>query len=278
MISELLKPEELTNHENIRLLNKVIAKEKGLPNVDNKLDESDENKSRNINSNQETETNKKLQEMLGVDVNEETTSMINDIVGSFEKVLTNQSNPNPLGGIMEISQTISVKYADKINKGEIELDKLMQAITKKVPGMEQMMNGMMGGAASKPKSKEKILIDENFSTANINVGMNKEPESENNMNIASMLKMADQFGVIPGGKSTSGENSGIPGIGKVMDIMRKLENTNTKEDADALKIEMDSFLQKEMGVDVNKLNEQLEIVTKQMESNKTETTQTQTQS
>ena len=277
IISELLKPNELGDQEKIRLLNKVIVKEKGLS---DDVDRIDENKSinANTNSNQEKETNKKLQDMLGVDVNEETTSMINDIVGSFEKVLTNQSNPNPLAGIMEISQTISVKYADKINKGEIELDKLMQAISKKVPGMEQMMNGMMSGAmGAKPKSKEKILIDENFSTANINVGMNKEPESQNNMNIASMLKMADQMGVIPGGKSISGENSGIPGIGKVMELMQKLEKTNTKEEAEALKLEMDSFLQKELGVDVDKLNEQLETVTKQMESNKTETKQAQAQ-
>jgi hypothetical protein len=54
--------------------------------------------------------------------------MIDDIVESFEKVLTGQSSGNPLSGIMEISQKISVKYADKINKGDIELDKLMDEI------------------------------------------------------------------------------------------------------------------------------------------------------
>jgi len=212
--------------------------------------------------------------MLGVKVNNETTSMIDDIVGSFESVLTNQSGGNPLGGIMDISQKISVKYADKINNGDIELDKLMQAITSKVPGMDQMMGGMMGGSKDKAKPKEKVLIDENFSTASVEVGINKEPESKG-MNVSGILKMADQIGVIPGGKQSSKESgiedmmNGIPGIGKVMEMMQKLENTNTQEDAEALKLEMDSFLQSELGVDIEKLNEQLDSTSKQFkEKNK----------
>lgn len=249
MLSELLKPEELKDDDKVMQLNRVLYNEKeDVPNSD---------------------TKKKLQDMLGVNVNNETSSMIDDIVGSFEKVLTNQSGGNPLSGIMEISQNISVKYADKINKGEIELEKLMQAITSKVPGMDQMMGGMMGGSKEKVQ-KEKILIDENFSTANVEVGMNQEPDSKG-MNISGILKMADQMGVIPGGKQSSKESgmqdmmNGIPGIGKVMEMMQKLENTNTQEDAEALKLEMDTFLQTELGVDVDKLNEQLESSTKQFQ-------------
>ena len=250
MLSELLKPEELKDDDKVMQLNRVLYNEK--EDVSN------------------SDTKKKLQDMLGVNVNNETSSMIDDIVGSFEKVLTNQSGGNPLSGIMEISQNISVKYADKINKGEIELEKLMQAITSKVPGMDQMMGGMMGGSKEKVQ-KEKILIDENFSTASVEVGVNKEPESKG-MNISGILKMADQIGVIPGGKQSSSHESGldevmngIPGIGKMMEMMQKLENTNTQEDAEALKLEMDTFLQTELGVDVDKLNEQLESSTKQFQ-------------
>lgn len=256
MLSELLKPEELKDDEKVMQLNRVLYKDREIP----------ENKDNNLGG----DTKKKLQDMLGVNVNNETTSMIDDIVGSFEKVLTNQSGGNPLSGIMEISQNISVKYADKINKGEIELDKLMQAITSKVPGMDQMMGGMMGGSKDSAKSKEKILMDENFSTANVEVGINQEAESKG-MNISGILKMADQMGVIPGGKQSSNESglgeamNGIPGIGKMMEMMSKLENTNTAEDAEALKLEMDSFLQSELGVDINKLNEQLESTTKQFQ-------------
>jgi len=150
------------------------------------------------------------------------------------------------------------------------LEKLMQAITSKVPGMDQMMGGMMGGSKDKAKTKEKVLIDENFSTASVEVGINKEPESKG-MNVSGILKMADQIGVIPGGKQSSKESgmedmmNGIPGIGKVMEMMQKLENTNTQEDAEALKLEMDTFLQTELGVDIDKLNEQLESSTKQFQ-------------
>ena len=164
---------------------------------------------------------------------------------------------------------LGVFASEKINKGEIELEKLMQAITSKVPGMDQMMGGMMGGSKEKVQ-KEKILIDENFSTANVEVGMNQEPDSKG-MNISGILKMADQMGVIPGGKQSSKESgmqdmmNGIPGIGKVMEMMQKLENTNTQEDAEALKLEMDTFLQSELGVDIEKLNEQLESTSKQFQ-------------
>jgi len=256
-LSELLKPENLQDNERIIKLTKLI----------NTSEESEEEQEA---CNFKDDTRKKLQEMLGVNVNNETTSMIDDIVGSFENVLTNQSGGNPLGGIMDISQKISVKYADKINNGEIELDKLMQAITSKVPGMDQMMGGMMGGSKDKAKTKEKVLIDENFSTASVEVGINKEPESKG-MNVSGILKMADQIGVIPGGKQSSKESgmedmmNGIPGIGKVMEMMQKLENTNTQEDAEALKLEMDTFLQTELGVDIDKLNEQLESSTKQFQ-------------
>lgn len=249
MILELLKPDNQRDQERIKLLNSVIYKERGL---------GDPSNSQTTDSNfNAPETKKKLQEMLGVDVNQQTSDMINDIVGSFEKILTSNTG-NPLTGIMEVSQLISVKYADKITNGEIELDKLMQSISSKVPGMEQMMSGLMKGGKAKPKSEDKVIIDENFSTAQVQVGPKEE---ESSFNIGSMLKMADQFGVLPGGKSNTESIEGIPNIGKVMELMQKLEKTETPEDAIALKNEMDTFLQAELGINITKLNEQLEQVT-----------------
>jgi hypothetical protein len=97
---------------------------------------------------------------------------------------------------------------------------------------------------------------------NIQVGLNKEPDTKSkSFDIGGMLKMADKFGVIPGGKQGDANNLGL---GKVMELMQKLNTTETQADADALKQEMDSFLQKELGVDVEKLNTQLEQVTQQM--------------
>jgi hypothetical protein len=255
LYAELLKPIEQQNKNKIELLNKLIYKDYTFPELNNTTPKT---------NNMSSESKQKLQEMLGVDVNEQTTTMIDDIVQSFEKVLTGQST-NPLSGIMDISQTISVKYADKINSGEIELDKLMKAITQKVPGMEEMMGGMLGTPTNK-QEKEKIIIDENFSTANVEVGLNKEPE-EKPFDISGMLKMANQFGVIPGGKDQEGSANGVPGLGKVFELMQKLDKTSTNEEAEALKGEMDSFLQNELGVDINQLNSQLDLVTKHLKTN-----------
>lgn len=258
MIGELLRPEELVDEKKIKLLNQTIYKTRELPQTNDIP--------KDTSNNSETDIKHKLEDMLGVKVNDETNSMIDDIVKSFEKVLTNQSSENPLSGIMEISQKISVKYADKINNGDIELDKLMESITKKVPGMDQMMAGMMGGSganSNKVVPKEKIIIDENFSTANVEVGLNKEEESKS-FDIGGILKMADTFGVIPGGKSGDGNIPEIPGIGKVMELIQKLDKAETKEDTENIKQEMDSFLQKELGVDVTSLNAQLDQVTQQM--------------
>ena len=210
LLGEYLNSNESSiNNEKIELLNQVILKERGTKQTE---------PTETPQSTNSTSGAQKLEDMLGVEVNGETKTMIDDIVSSFEKVLTGQSGGNPFGGIMEISQTISMKYADKINKGEIELDKIMESITKKIPGMDQMMSGMMGGMmggkSKKAVPKEKILIDENFSTANVEVGLNKEPESKS-FDIGGILKMADQFGVIPGGKQKEGA-SGMPDLGKMM--------------------------------------------------------------
>ncbi len=273
--AELLKAEPDRNMQRVSALSGILYK--NTPEALNNNDcEQTQTKYSGASSGASANAKSKLKDMLGVEVNDETTVMIDDIVSSFEGILTGGSSSNPFAGIMEVSQKISVKYADKINKGEIELDKLMKSISKKVPGMESVLGGMMGGASGeKSKPKEKIIIDENFSTADIAVGMNKE-EDKPSINIGNVLKMADQFGVIPGGKqSESGMPDlsalgGLPGmgdipnLGRVMEIMQKLEKTETKEEADALKQEMDMFLQKELGVDVDKLNKDLESVQSQM--------------
>jgi hypothetical protein len=91
--------------------------------------------------------------------------MIEDIIKSFEKTL-NGGNSNPFQGIMEISQKISSKYQDKISTGEIEIDKIMSSITKTIPGMDEILKGGLFNKSDK-KKKETVVIDENFTTANI---------------------------------------------------------------------------------------------------------------
>ena len=120
-----------------------------------------------------------LKDIFNVDVNDDTNDMLNDIVKSFESSLNNQTG-NPLTGIFDISKKISSKYQDKINTGDIELNKLMEGIQKSIPGMDELMkngldslDGIMGGKEPR-KPKETVIIDENFSTANVELGKQKE--------------------------------------------------------------------------------------------------------
>ena len=235
----------------------------------------------------------KLHDIFGNDINSQTTNMIDDIVNSFEQILSNPKG-NPLSGILNISQQISSKYADKINSGEIELNKLMGSITKTmpnmptngempdIPGMEglgDMMKNMMGpmmGSNQDKKSEEKVIIDENFSTASVDIG--KLEENSSSMKIGSMLKMADGLGVIPGGKnkktSNNNDNNDInslmsnlmsgnmsadmnnlmPQFGKVMNVLQKIDTTN-ETDMDKLKEEMDALLENDFGININNIKD-----------------------
>jgi len=276
---EKTKSEDLQDKKKLDIIDNLIYKD---------------TKSNKINISSE-DTKNKLQEMLDVSVNDETSGMIDDIIKSFETILNNPKGSNPLSGIMDISQKISVKYSDKITNGEIEIDKLMSSITKKVPGLDKMMSGMgaeggsgniknmmggiMGGLSSEKKEpKEKVLIDENFSTSNVQVGIVEEKPA-NGIKIGNILKMADQFGVLPGQgnkkqdkeNNEQGENNdelpnleGIPNLGKIMEIMQKLDKTSTPGEADNLKDEMNTFLKNDLGIDMNDFTQQIEEMTKNL--------------
>ena len=263
---ERTKSEEIQNKSKLEIVDKLIYKE-------------EEQKSK-INFSVD-DTKNKLQEMLDVTVNDETSGMIDDIIKSFESIINNPKGGNPLSGIMDISQKISVKYSEKITNGDIEIDKLMGSITKKVPGLEKMMDGsgnikdMMGGimGGNKKEPKERVLIDENFSTSNVPVGV-KEEKPADNIKIGNILKIADQFGVIPGSKKSDNKESGndqgfpglegIPNLGKIMGIMQKLDKSTTPVDAENLKEEMNSILKNDLGIDMSNFTEQIEEMTKKM--------------
>lgn len=261
---------------------------------------NDENKIKRLNEmleDKNKDVKNKLHDIFGNDINSQTTNMIDDIVNSFEQILSNPKG-NPLSGILNISQQISSKYADKINSGEIELNKLMGSITKtmpnmptngdipditNIPGMEglgDMMKNMMGSmgpmmGSQDKKSEEKVIIDENFSTANVDVG--KLEENSSSMKIGSMLKMADGLGVLPGGKKNKNNNDNnndmnslmsnlmsgnmnndmnnlMPQFGKVMNVLQKIDTTN-ETDMDKLKEEMDALLENDFGININNIKD-----------------------
>jgi hypothetical protein len=260
LMSELLKENQdnIPNNERVKILSAVITKARGVPEQP-----------------EVTSTGKQtLKNMFGTDLNKETSDMLDDIVSSFEGLLSNNPSKS-LGGIMEISQKITTKYSEKINNGAIQLDKLMEAISKKVPGLEKMLGGMKDIMKTKnEKPKEKVIIDENFSTANVDVGEIKE-DTGGGMKIGNMLKMAQNFGVLGGSKSadeSAGQsNESIPHMGKMLEIMQRLEKASSPEDTAVIKKEMDDFLQNEMGVDVSQINNQLEEITQQMVNDESNT-------
>jgi hypothetical protein len=63
--------------------------------------------------------------------------MINDISDAFNSLIDNISNPSELmKNIVKISHKISHKYSKMIKEGNIEIDKILNILISKLPGME----------------------------------------------------------------------------------------------------------------------------------------------
>jgi predicted amino acid-binding ACT domain protein len=249
------------NKERVKKLSKLIEENAPL------LEKA---KTKAVQQNNVKDPKSMIKEMFNVEVNEQTNEMLNDIVKSFESSLKGEG-ANPLAGILDISQKISSKYQDKINTGEIELNKLMEGIQKNIPGMDEimkgglggMMGGMMGGGeAAKPK--ETVIIDENFSTANVELG--KQNETKGGFNIGKMLSLANSFGVLggdgKGGDGKSGNNPLDANMSELFGMISSMGSSNNKEDIENLKTKMDEFLAKQ-GIDINKLNAEIDTMMQQ---------------
>ena len=192
------------------------------------------NKERFSNFSKDEVSEKVKKDILNVDVNDTTNNMIDDIVSCFQDSMESGSG-NPFDSIMGITQKITEKYQSKIESGEIELDKMMGSITSSIPGM----GGLMGG---NKKDEEKVVIDENFSTDDVELGKQDEKKG---FNLSGMMKMMNGM---------SGGDGG-PNLKGLVDVMGKLNSVKTEEEAENLKKEMDSYLESELGVDVSKLNQ-----------------------
>jgi hypothetical protein len=261
------------NKERVKKLSKLINDNESL---------LEKTKTKISRQNNIKDPKKIIKDMFNVDVNDQTNDMLNDIVKSFESSLKGD-NANPLNGILDISKKISSKYQDKINSGEIELNKLMEGIQQNIPGMNELMKGgmgdigsMMGGmmnGGDQSKPKETVIIDENFTTANVELGEQKV--NKEGFNIGKMLKIANSFGVL-GGDNKSGDNKSGDNkdntdndmnpnninIKELFGMMSMLGKSNNEEDVKNIKTKMDEFLSKQ-GIDINKLNEQIDTMMKQ---------------
>ena len=181
-------------------------------------------------------------------------------------------NKNPFENIMGITTKISEKYFKDIEDGNIEVDKLLKNMPfpgkEKGMNMEDMMNGdmmknmgdmmgdvmggemgdMMKGMMGKKEEKEPTLIDDNFSTADVEVGKDELDKKGKGM-IGNMMNMANN---IP-------SMDGMPGLGELGDMMKDLTSGDMDlENLDNMKGKMDNFMEKTLGVDISEFNKNME--------------------
>jgi hypothetical protein len=207
------------------------------------------------------QTKKSIQQLFQTDkLNDTTNDMINDIFKSFENAM---SGKDTMANILNLSSELTHKYENKINNGEIDLNGLVNNLKNNVPGMENMKNiidpllkmdgmsslsSLVGGTDNEPK--EKVIIDENFSTANVNIGTEEETSK---LVIGNMLKAVDGTGLL---NMMSGDQNNS--FNKLFDVVNKLKETGLDN-----REELNNVFKNELGIDMNKINQEMELVMKQ---------------
>ncbi len=216
-----------------------------------------------------------IRQMLDVDINKDTDDLLCDIAGSFDGILTGESKTNPFSHIMNITKDITNRYGSKIDNGDIEVEKLMNSITKKVPGMDGFMDKMGGFKGMESmfknmgpkKKKEKVIINENFSTADVKVeDKTNEKNIMENIKIGNVLKMVEGFNtMLPQNEENNNNpenNSQEPEFNKIFNIFQKIGNVKNEDDANDIKLDLENFLQNDLGIDKNTMNQQFEEMSK----------------
>ena len=187
-------------------------------------------------------------DFLNVDVNKTTNNMIDDIVGSFQDTLN--GNGNPFDSIMKITSNITEKYQKDIENGDIEIDKIMDNLKDNLPNMSNLGDFMNDG---QEKEEEKIIIDETFSTADVEVNPEKEKKENNNdnFNIGNMMKSMNN----------------LPNLGDLGNMLNKISDVKSEDDLSNMKEEMNSFLANELNINPEELNKNIETLQNKMINN-----------
>ena len=178
------------------------------------------------------------------ELNTSTNNLINDIFSSFEDSM---KGSNPLENLLNISTNISEKYKNQIDNGEINLDSLLGGLQNNLPGMDGIKNIIdpiikMAGQQEEPK--ETVVIDENFSTANIDIG--KQEETTQPM-FANMLKTLDATGLMNMMKSSDNPEN-TEGLGKLLGVFNKMQSNEGN---------IDDILKNDLGLDMTQISEQM---------------------
>lgn len=191
-------------------------------------------------------------------LNDSTNSLINDIFSSFEDSM---SGKNPLDNLLNISAIIGEKYKDKIDNGEIDLNGLLGGLQNNLPGMDgmkKMMEPLMSMVQTQAEEpKETVVIDENFSTANIDIG--KQEENVQPM-FGNMLKSLDSTGILNMLKNNGLEQKGegTEGLGKLFNTLSKLQLDDPN---------LETTLKNDLGLDMSQISEQMNKMLQQSQEN-----------
>nr|QFG74752.1 MAG: hypothetical protein [Megaviridae environmental sample] len=177
--------------------------------------------------------------LLNVDVNESTDNMLDDIVGSFQSLLSD--NKNPFDNIMNITNNITTKYKDNLNNGEIELDKVISSIQTSLPKI-------IAEESTKETQKEKVVIDNNFSTADVDIGTEKPESSVNLSNMMNSMKS-------------------MPDVTGLMSMVSNIDKVDTEEGIEKLKNEMNSYLKNDLNVDMDSFDQKFKDLENNFNSN-----------
>jgi hypothetical protein len=217
------------------LLNLYIQLERVKNNNDIRITLLKESLKRMRQSTSSNVKNDIFRNVLNADVNNTTNNMLDDIIGSFQDVVSNKGNP--FESIMGITEMITSKYGSKIENGEVEIDKILG-------GMGGLLGkGMSGmGMGGDEKKEEPVIIDDNFSTADVDVGKQEEENKPSMFNFSKLMPLAD--------------------------MVTKINAVKSEDDINALKKDMDNFMEKELKVDMTQYKENMEKLEKKLEDAK----------
>jgi hypothetical protein len=174
-------------------------------------------------------------------LNDTTNNMINDIISSFNTGIT---QGNPFENIMQISQEITSKYKDNIENGDINIQDIYNNM-KTLPGMDKfspIMDNLLNKIDTKNTNDEPVIIDENFSTANVEV---KEETSNNSLDIGNLMKTMTEL---------TGDG---PDLSQMMNLIGKMGSLSNPA-------EITDLFQNELGIDMNNITQEM---SKMLENN-----------
>ena len=126
--------------------------------------------------------------------------------------------------------------------GDIDLDGLLKNIQKSMPNLPDL------NLEGKSEDEIKHIIDENFSTADVDVGESKKDEK-------SGLDMSQMMGMMKNLNQTLGsDGNGMEGLNKMMESLGGLKMPENEEEAEEHSKKMRNILEKDFNMDLSELD------------------------